>query len=93
VLAPGCEEKNGLKIIYQMMLDATYPVESGCSWTMLRKDLSLIAGILSAVALASTAIALALERYFGPLPLLALLGQSVAVTGAAVFALWHKGRR
>jgi hypothetical protein len=85
-----------VKIIYQMMLDATYPVESGCSWTMLRmlrKDLSLIAGILSAVALASTAIALALERYFGPLPLLALLGQSVAVTGAAVFALWHKGRR
>lgn len=46
-----------------------------------------IVGTLVAISLGSTVIALALQSYFGRLPILVLLGQALAVIAAAVFAL------
>jgi hypothetical protein len=50
-------------------------------------------GVLTLVALAATVIVLALQTYFGRLPVLALFGQVLAATGAAAYALWLNGRR
>jgi hypothetical protein len=50
-------------------------------------------GVLAVVALAATVIVLALQTYFGRLPVLALFGQVLAATGAAAYALWLNGRR
>jgi len=50
-------------------------------------------GVLAVVALAATVIALALQTYFGRLPVLALFGQVLAAAGAAAYALWLNGRR
>jgi hypothetical protein len=44
--------------------------------------------MLAAIALGATVVAFALERYFGPSPLFAALGQGLAVLGALAFALW-----
>lgn len=52
-----------------------------------------VVGVLAIIALAATAVTLGLQTYFGRLPLLALLGQAMAATGAAGFALWLKRRR
>jgi len=52
-----------------------------------------IVGVLVIIALAATVVALSLQMYFGRLPLLALLGQLLAVFGAAGFALWLNNRR
>jgi hypothetical protein len=51
--------------------------------------------VLVLIALASTVIALALQRLFGPLPMLIVLGQLLAATGAAGFAIWlrRKGKK
>jgi hypothetical protein len=48
--------------------------------------------VLVLIALASTVIALALQRAFGPLPMLIALGQILAATGAAGFAVWLRRR-
>lgn len=52
-----------------------------------------IVGVLVIIALAATVVALSLQMYFGRLPLLALLGQLLAVFGAAGFALWLNNGR
>jgi hypothetical protein len=60
---------------------------------MLKESWVFIIGVLVAIALASTVIALTIQTYFGSLPVLALFGQVFAATGAAFFALWLRGRR
>ena len=52
-----------------------------------------VIGVLVIIALAATVVALALQTYFGRLPLLVGFGQALAATGATAFALWLKGRR
>jgi hypothetical protein len=57
--------------------------------TSLPADWSLlgIIGALAAIALAASITALALQTFFGRLPVLALVGQLLAAFGAAGFAL------
>jgi hypothetical protein len=51
-------------------------------------------GIVIAISLASTVIALSLQSYLGRLPFLALLGQVLAAIGATAFALnGQRGRQ
>lgn len=47
-----------------------------------------IVGVLAAISLASTDLALFVQAYFGPSPTLVLLGPLAAATAAASFALW-----
>jgi hypothetical protein len=51
-----------------------------------RSPLGII-GALAAIVLAASLMALALQTFFGRLPLLALVGQLLAAFGAAGFAL------
>jgi hypothetical protein len=45
-------------------------------------------GVLVAIALAATVIALWLQAYYGHSALFAALGQVLAILGAVTFALW-----
>jgi hypothetical protein len=62
-----------------------------------RRELFFRIGVLAAIALTSTAVALALEDYFRRLEVFAALGQGLAIFAAATFALWllrrNNGRR
>jgi hypothetical protein len=57
-----------------------------------RAELLFTIGVLAAIAIGATIVAVALERYFGPNPFFAALGQGLAVLGALAFALWLLGR-
>jgi L-asparagine transporter-like permease len=54
-------------------------------------------GVLVAIALAATVIALLFQTYYGHRELFAALGQVLAIFGAVIFALWllrrSNGRR
>jgi hypothetical protein len=58
----------------------------------LRQNPLAIVGSLIVIALAATVTGLALQAYYGRLPSLVLLGQTLATTGAAPFALRLKRR-
>jgi hypothetical protein len=45
-------------------------------------------GMLLAVAIMATVIALSLQSFYGHAPIFAALGQMLAILGAAVFAWW-----
>jgi|RhiMetStandDraft_4_1073278.scaffolds.fasta_scaffold592667_1 hypothetical protein len=53
-----------------------------------RKELIFRIGVLAAIALTATVLALAVENYFGGSALFAALGQGLAMLGAVTFALW-----
>jgi hypothetical protein len=50
--------------------------------------LPFILGVLIAIGLSATLVALALENTFGHEPIFVALGQTLAVLGAAIFAWW-----
>jgi hypothetical protein len=45
-------------------------------------------GVVAAIALAATMIALSLQAYYDHRALFAALGQGLAALGAVIFALW-----
>ena len=47
-----------------------------------------ILGVLIAIGLSATVVALALANVFGDAPIFVALGKSLAILGAAVFAWW-----
>jgi hypothetical protein len=53
-----------------------------------RTELLFRIGVLAAIALTATVVALALEAYFDRVEVCALLGQGFAIIAAATFALW-----
>ena len=50
-----------------------------------------ILGVLVAIGLSATLVAVILENSFGEQPLFVALGQTLAILGAAIFA-WWRGR-
>jgi len=47
-----------------------------------------ILGVLIAIGLSATLVAVMLENSFGDQPIFVVLGQTLAMLGAAVFAWW-----
>jgi hypothetical protein len=47
-----------------------------------------ILGVLIAIGLSATLVAVSLANFFGEAPIFVALGQSLAILGAAAFAWW-----
>jgi hypothetical protein len=47
-----------------------------------------IVGVLMVIALSATVLSLSLEAVFGAAPIFVVIGQCLAILGAAAFAWW-----